>query len=302
MAALAAAYAEVSRQIELLRNARLGLDQGQGAPAVNTEQPAVATEQSVPTPDAEGRPILPQPAAKLLNIPPELRIQIWKYMTLSPLTEDCQQWKGAYFTCRQMHHEIAHELKPHRDLLAFTTDALAPLEPSFGSSSQLPGGPSRSAQALTSSISKGFVIEPVVSRFGSIEAVTFTLPILHHRCLGLRTVLESLYHLYLARLKINLTGSDTRRLGPGGDLKMFELLCHHFIDCAKKSRINPKMVTFSIDHLVKNMGQNSKSTTLENMFDEENIPYTLVIVQDEEEKQVERTYYSPTRFRPQATE
>jgi hypothetical protein len=54
-----------------------------------------------------------QPAtSKLLSLPAELRLSIYGYMSLSPTSEDCLQWTGAFYACRQLHDEMKDALQP----------------------------------------------------------------------------------------------------------------------------------------------------------------------------------------------
>src|SRR5690349_17787985 len=57
-----------------------------------------------------------EPKSQILALPVELRLMICSYMTLSPTDFESVAWKGAYFTCRQLHEDMRKQLKPEQDL------------------------------------------------------------------------------------------------------------------------------------------------------------------------------------------
>lgn len=62
-----------------------------------------------------------QPSSKLISLAAEMCLLILRYMTLSVKINAHEEWKGAYFACSQMQHEIGNELKPRDENDAFLT-------------------------------------------------------------------------------------------------------------------------------------------------------------------------------------
>jgi hypothetical protein len=123
-----------------------------------------------------------------------------------------------------------------------------------------------------------------------------------------RQFLQSVYALYLDHVTINLVaeleGETAIRRGlpllPYGDLK--SLAPAAFESHVIGGKVNCKKITISIPHLANlTCGHTQKKSTDLNMEMKHGsrcIPYTLTIVQNSMEKQVEKSFFSATRFRP----
>lgn len=233
-------------------------------------------EHAVPSLARNDPPVAPQAESKLLSIPTEIRLLIFKNMTLSPASPDCLRWMGAYFTCRQIHQEMRDALKPEHDLskhLSSIRDSWPPAHPVSAD----PG--------------------PLHQVFGLVQDVTVCMPIPrpnHHGCFS--AILESVYSLWLDRLYITMTGNARdRAVLPWGDLK--SLPPRLFADFVAKGKVNCRSVTFTLQELADVEGGREIETSLETVLDGTNVSCILTIVQDKRERQSERTYFSAMRFK-----
>ncbi|KAF2191996.1 hypothetical protein K469DRAFT_719062 [Zopfia rhizophila CBS 207.26] len=210
-------------------------------------------------------------------------------MTLPPMAQESTQWLGFYFTCRQIQSEIEDHKKPQKDILSYIEGIrnrwsyyepvlITPGEPSFGL-----------LLHLTISSPATF-LHKLVSFAGGQSSLS--------------DISASLYKLYLNNLTFvqqegEADTSTARRtstfFGPYCDLKSLDNRI--FYNFMVEGRVNCKSVTFTIERLVNEEGGRDRSTPLDNIA-EGNIPFTLTIVQNKRDQQVERTYSSPTRFRP----
>lgn len=233
--------------------------------------------------DNDEHPVELQRQCKLLShLPSEIRVQIWTYMTISPKSEECIYWKGAYLACRQMHSEIRTELKPCRDLVRIRSRVLE----------SQPRWDLQPSQSFT--------------LFGLLQEFTVSIPlaVVNARYLtnDFEDTLVYLYQLHLNRLVLNLTGGWAKPspyVMAMNDVKDLDGdLVREFVD---QGEVKCKEVTISIEHLVKADGGRTKSTALDIVSKRQGILYTMIIVQDKDENQVERTYSLPNRLHREAS-
>lgn len=137
---------------------------------------------------------------------------------------------------------------------------------------------------------------PIFSLWSScfLSGIILTIPIRHHDMYP-TSVLQSVYELYLNHVMVKLQGTmGVDVLPPYGDLKSLDRQA--FMGYVASGKVNCKRVTISIEYLANADGGREKFTDLDNF--EGNIPYTLTIVQDSRGKQTEKSFFSPSRFRP----
>ncbi|KAF2648897.1 hypothetical protein K491DRAFT_698537 [Lophiostoma macrostomum CBS 122681] len=232
----------------------------------------------------------PQPDSRLLSLPAEIRLHIWEYMTLSPVTEDSLHWTGAFFTCRQMQLELKKESQPQH--LATHIACGKAVNEKY--------------PEVVKIDSKLFMIDATPSTIGLIRRVTLHVYIEHVRlgsfAVKFHEILVYLYKFFLDSLTINFVGESedfSRTYLPyGGGIK--GLRDSLFYDYVTRGQINCKSVTFSLDQLANVEGGRSKKVPLRISHGTQDISWTMVIMQDDEENQTERQYASPSRFRPES--
>jgi hypothetical protein len=220
-----------------------------------------------------------QPASMLLaRLPAELRCQIWNYMDLSPQTAECEQWKGAYLSCRQMLHEIRGELKPQDELSVI-----------WGHIEEAPSTPNLLQMCLL----------PGRSRFRLLDNITLRVPWMHvfrqDDCL--KGAAEVLFPMYLRSLTLSFTGKDGNvSQDPCSHIKTMD--CQIVETFAEDGKVNCRNITLSVEQLICAEDGRDKSFPLENILEKSKIHYTLTITQNKEGRQTERIYSFPTRTRP----
>jgi hypothetical protein len=248
-----------------------------------------------PVANADG--IARQPNSRLLNIPAEVRLLLYDYMTLSPSTAAHLDWLGAYFACRQLQDEMRKFLKPAKILLEISRlDCPISLSSGYGGASRPTQSP-RIPRHIT-------LATPSLSAFGLLQNLTINMPspefphftpelsYLPHCC---RQVLDKVYGMYFNKVTLIIPDAYLAE-APYGDLK--NLCPSLFVDRIDRGReINCKAVTFTVKALVDSEGGRDKSFELENVTPRTKIPYVLEIVQDKEGRQSERTYSSAMRFK-----
>jgi hypothetical protein len=84
------------------------------------------------------------------------------------------------------------------------------------------------------------------------------------------------------------------------DMKSFR--DSYFMDYVTQGAVNCRRVTFTIDFLSSTDGGRHKSTTIENIEPKTGIKYQLTMVESTTGKQVERTFASESRFKPDTLE
>lgn len=226
--------------------------------------------------------------ASFLGVPPELRLQIYDYMSLWPSAEEREDWSGIYNSCRKIQDEMRLHVSLEKDIVR-NLDRL---------------------RAQKATIHHPFDIDPSFSASSSslLRGLIIAIPFhLMHEFPS--QLLQSVYELYLEYVTITLvTKGSTMATSPGstslllpyGDLK--SLAPQAFESHVKNGRMNCKKVTISIPHLayLTRGPAEGKSTDLEMKIicGDQRIPYTLTIVQNSMEYQMSKTFFSPTRFRP----
>ncbi|KAF2269502.1 hypothetical protein CC78DRAFT_540042 [Lojkania enalia] len=229
-------------------------------------------------------------ASRLLSLPTEIRLQIYDYMTLSPKTIEGTMWTGAYFVCRQIQTEMKAHLKPERDVPLL----LGSIQDGWIHSPSQPWGRAIDANRQPNITA---ICGPTNDHLGLLAHVAVTMPSSHLSCTCLHQTLAALYKIYLEHVTIVITGYEPR-LGTYGDLKSMNPALFLEYMCAGK--VNCKKVTFSIEHLVNEKGGRHKATPLDMCDGPQGIPYVMTIVQNKIGKQSEKTFSSPTRFRPRS--
>ncbi|KAF2677644.1 hypothetical protein K458DRAFT_423714 [Lentithecium fluviatile CBS 122367] len=222
--------------------------------------------------DEIAKTVAHQPASQLLQLPMEIRLIIYKDITISPMSLNGSNWLGVYLTCRQLNLELRDALKPENDVENITGITC--------------NGRGHNPRIVISN--------PAYERFGLIQEVTISMPIPgRFFCCG--EALERLYKLWLRHLRVVLTGEDD-----GGSMMVYDdLKSFHpsiFIYFAEQGQVNCKAVTFTLESLADAEEGRSLSTSLENTL-RNGVPYTLKIVQDKDGQQSERTYSSASRFK-----
>ncbi|KAF2827098.1 hypothetical protein CC86DRAFT_370153 [Ophiobolus disseminans] len=235
---------------------------------------------SVKTSAVDPTSILPQPASRLLSLPTELRLLVCSYMTLSPEYTESLAFRGAYLSCRLLHQDMRNALVPEQDLVKYMASK---------------------RQLWTPAVHTNVSLGPLHPFLGLIRSLTIRIPVptggrWQSDCL---VVLRSLYALYLDDLHVVMTGAHNNSL-PYGDMKSFGPSL--FMDFVRKEAVNCRKVTFTLDSLSRAEGGRAMSTVLAIHEESTNIRYHLTIVQNKEEKQVERAFKSSSRFKPECPE
>ncbi|KAF1948265.1 hypothetical protein CC80DRAFT_556495 [Byssothecium circinans] len=247
-------------------------------PQPNTHNhPATSAAPAAPeTNNTNLSSIVAQPNSRLLSLPPELRLEIYEYMNLSPEAPDHLQWLGGYFTCRQLQSEIRDHLKPEESLEVYT-NLTCPWH---------------------QDIPVVILPAPSFEQFGLVQELTVRIPIPRiSSTFCCSRVLITLYALYLNNLNVVFTGDIKHRL-PYGDLKSVK--SEFFLDAVERGLVNCKAVTFTLDFLANIEDGRVKTVKLENELKKSRVVYSLVITQDKKDQQSERTYSSASRFKPMA--
>ncbi|KAF1993488.1 hypothetical protein P154DRAFT_527724 [Amniculicola lignicola CBS 123094] len=225
--------------------------------------------------DSKNSELAMETHSSLLSLPMELRLLMYDYMTLSPLSEGADDWTGLYYSCWQTVDEMQGYLKPLQGVKDFLDTEEERWNEWHG------GWPLRALPRYS---------------FGVLVEVSLSLPanLVHDRNLELITFnrLSPLFKLYINHLVLKLPGI------PHGDLKSIPRAWHAYYD--RFQQLNCKTLTITLEHMVGAEGGRSKSTSLDNTFKCKGcvIPYTLTIVQDKDDDHVEKVYHSATRFRP----
>jgi len=237
--------------------------------------------------------------ANLLGIPPELRLQVYDHMSLWPSAGERKNWSGIYNSCRKIQHEMAAHV-------TFEKDVARNLDRLRAQKTRHP----LTFEPMTSNEQYPFTIDPVFSASLSshLRGLNIVLPF-HLINEFPRQLLQSVYELYLdhvtVTLKVGLGSAMAVRRGSGpllpyGDLK--SLAPQAFESHVHNGKMNSKKVTILIPHLANltcgYAAEKSTDLDMEIKYGSHCIPYTLTIVQNSMEKQVEKTFFSPTRFRP----
>jgi hypothetical protein len=237
--------------------------------------------------------------ASLLGIPPELRLLVYDYMSLWPSVGERKDWGGVYNSCRKIQYEMAAHVTLEKDIARNLNRLRAhKIQRSF------------TFEPTTSNEQCPITIDPVFSASSPhlMRGITIILPF-HLIDEFPHQLLQSIYELYLDHVTVTLKAEvesatavrwRSKPLLPYGDLK--SLAPQAFESHVHNKKMNCKKITILIPHLASltHGYAKEKSTDLdmEIKYGGHRIPYTLTIVQNSMEKQVEKTFFSPTRFRP----
>jgi len=216
------------------------------------------------------------PRSTLLGLPPELRLHIYDYMSLWPTPEERANWRGAYFTCHIMHTEM----REHSKLKKEVEDNVNYMRAIH-------------TKGTSTNIIPDFTLQSL-ELFGLLHGITLVLPMPTSDDPFLMGILKPVYQLYLDNVTLiwNIDENWPRRRSIG-DLKgLSRSVLMNYISIGK---VNCKKVTVSISQLANAEGGREKSTDLP--MNEGDVPYTVTIVQDRDERQVEKIFFSPTRFK-----
>jgi hypothetical protein len=220
--------------------------------------------------------------SQLLLLPTELRLKICSYMTIVPANIDWE-WKGAFFSCNQLHKDMLDQLSPALDMERFLKTKV-----------KLPQRRERRYR-ITPGLPHPF--------FGWVRSLTIHIPLSE----DWTEVMQQLYPLYLDELKVQLIdkkGMHPRRIDlPWGDLKSTAppLLT------TKKPRevelvVNCKKITVTLYPLNRVKGARSKVTSFDVTLPDTDITFLFTIVETSKAHQVERSYTFKNRFRLQVEE
>ncbi|KAH7123591.1 hypothetical protein B0J11DRAFT_506657 [Dendryphion nanum] len=205
-----------------------------------------------------------------LLLPLELRVHVYSYTTISPLTSAGQSHLGLVYSCRQIQREMLDEYDPSKDVkqmrrLFYSCFKYMRARPS-------PSDLISETSGLVKNI-KVRVFYFDIERSDTLRA--------SHR----------LFEFYLDHIIIEFF-----RAPEGFDTKLKDLGNKLFGPNRKSREIHCKRITLRITCLANAAGEASRSTTLD--INHENEPaFTLTTMRDENDRLVEMSYYSPNRFR-----
>ncbi|KAF2448747.1 hypothetical protein P171DRAFT_470425 [Karstenula rhodostoma CBS 690.94] len=223
-----------------------------------------------------------QSSSRLLSLPAELRVRIYRCIDLSPLSAGFLSWTGVYFASRQLHCEIRDQVQSDAELEKIKTLILKRTCPDSLVIENV------AAASGASWLNLGFLQNVIIHmRLDKIDQ-----HLRYNRC----NLLSQPYSLFLRHLKIVFTGhpADCHTF-PWGDMKSTaETLVAPYV---ARRQINCTSVTFTLQALED--GTRTVST-LANKFEKLGVAYRLTIVQNKRGRQVERSYYSATRFKKEA--
>jgi hypothetical protein len=217
-----------------------------------------------------GHPICSQPRSPLLGLPAELWLLICSNVTLLPSTTD---WNGAFFSCRQFHHDMLDQLNPNNSTYNFPCVRSGPAHPVFG----------------------------------WIRSLTCTIELEKGWCTT-RIDFKQLYVLHLDELQLLLTGGPRERRYPDiqtlyGDLTTLgpPMLATprgqlQPVGADINVVINCKKTTLTLEQLASADYARDKQTTYEVAFGGPNKMYLFTVIQNRDGQQVERSYAFDTRF------
>lgn len=276
-----------------------------------------------------------QAAGGLLGLPLEIRLYICSYITLAPESPDSLANRGILGACRQLQQDMFEEHGPAKDLSAYITAPERPWAESPCTHSAVALGPPRPLSGFICNVTlhlppRFLSLRRQFRRCGQSQFGLHVRP--ECSCEGdLGDTLEHLYSLYLDRLQV-LFGDhlshheyDPSQRGDGSsnhrrtvatadeqdneDIKddkddtknrrftVKSLDPRLFDEYVDEGKVNCRTVIFTVQELANAKGGRHKSTTLDMSDEKTGISYTMTIVQDDEEIQVEREFVSDTRFR-----
>lgn len=273
-----------------------------------------------------------QAAGGLLSLPMEIRLHICSYITLAPESPESLANRGILGACRQLQQDMFEEHGPAKGLNAYITAPERPWAESPCTHSAVALGPPLPLSGFICNVTlhlppRFLSLHQQFRRCGQSQFSLHVRP--ECSCEGnLGDTLEHLYGLYLDRLQV-LFGDhlsqhedDPSQRGDGSsnhrrivatadeqdneDVKddsknrrftvksLDPRLFDEYVDAGK---VNCRTVIFTVQELANAEGGRHKSTTLDMSDEKTGISYTMTIVQDDEEIQVEREFVSDTRFR-----
>ncbi|KAH7413706.1 hypothetical protein DE146DRAFT_638378 [Phaeosphaeria sp. MPI-PUGE-AT-0046c] len=243
--------------------------------------------------------IVVQPAGGLLSLPPEIRLQICSYITLSPEFPDSVANRGILGACCQLQLDMFEEHGPAKDLNAFMAAPGRPWVDSPCTHLAVALGPPlpflRFTRNVTLHLPRALLSPYSELRRGRQSA-------LPRECIC-ESTLEHLCGLYLDRLQVLFEDGSPQREDAQDDeeyLTVKSLQPYLFQNYVQAGKVNCRTVTFTVQRLAEAEGGRDKSTTLDMADEKTGIAYTMTIVQDKEERQVERGFSSETRFKTSA--
>jgi hypothetical protein len=214
--------------------------------------------------------------SQLLLLPTELRLKICSYMTIVPADIDWK-WKGAFFSCTQLHKDMLDQLSPAQDMERFLKTKVKLPQPREGRYRITPGLP-----------------HPF---FGWVRSLTVHIPLSE----DWSEVMQQLYPLYLDELKVQLINKEGMRPRielPWGDLKS---TVPPLLTTKEPRRVelavNCKKITVTLYPLNRVEGARSKVTSFDVTLPDTDITFLFTIVETSEAQQVERSYTFKNRFR-----
>lgn len=260
----------------------------------------------------------------LLSLPVELRLQICSYITLSPVSHESIANRAILATCRQLQEAMFTEHGPAKDLDAYINaeerawigTLPSPLVVTLGQplqSTRFGFVRNVTLQCPTAFMVGARCLEEVYSLYlDRVQIYLGAAPV--HR-IGVRSARKVTSAQDDESATPREEGSSQSEDSPSRRVEDIDdritssirrsytvksldpELFDHYV---KKGKINCRCVTFTVPVLANADGGRHKSTTLD-MFDEDaRVSYTMTIVQNEIEAQVEREFISVNRFKPVA--
>jgi hypothetical protein len=253
----------------------------------NTNEPELLGSVTNPEPTSSTREIASQSQSPLFNLPGELRLMVYSYFSLSPLSAEFPDSRGAYFTCRRLQSELRAELRTEKvinEIKGMVSDC---------SNRCSPGDIAIVLPPTRREYVPSFSLLQVVRLYISSDYLIFHLMQEPGEC----NVLSRLYGYYLENLHIVVSKrrSINWEFFPWDDMKsMDHKLMAPFVALG---RVNCSKITFTLEHMIEADTDEGKTTTIENIFPGTDISYQLTIVEDGNGNQLQRSYASSTRFK-----
>lgn len=253
----------------------------------NTNESELLGSVTNPEPTSSTREIASQSQSPLFALPGELRLMVYRYLSLSPLSAEFPDSRGAYFACRRLQSELRAELRPEKvinEIKGMVSDCANRCSP----------GDLAFVLPLTRrEYIPSFSLLQVVMIYVSADYLTLHLMQEPGEC----HVLSRLYGYYLKNLHIVVSKrrSINWEFFPWDDMKsMDHKLMAPFVALG---RVNCSKITFTLEHMIEGDTDEGKTTTIENIFPGTDVSYQLTIVEDGNGHQLQRSYASSTRFK-----
>ena len=233
------------------------------------------------------REVASQSQSRFFALPSELRLMVYRYLSLSPVSADFPDSRGAYFACWRLHSEMHAELHPEKAFDEFK-----------GMMSDCSVRCSPNDLDYIYPVTRGnhlpsFSLLQMVRIHITADYLAFHLM----PELGECNVLSRLYSYYLKHLHI-IVSRDHSILWdffPWDDMKSMD---HKLMaPSVAQGMVNCSRITFTLEDMMGGKADGKKTTTIENIFPGSDISYQLTIVEDNDGRQSERSYASSTRFK-----